>query len=253
MEGTLEDYQTQFHTGKLIGGEVMRMLGDCGGLRVLDLGCGDGLLTEQIKQNSANVKVVGMDADPVFIAAAKAKGLDAVVGDGHTLAGFGDGSFDRVFSNAALHWMSRDPAAVIASVYRTLAPGGRFVSESGGGSNVAAIIAALSTELTNHGFDPVARNPWYFPDATTYAGLLTQAGFTVERCELVERPTTLPCAMSGWLKTFSGVWLRGIDVDTQQSILKNTSKALEATQLDARTGVWTADYVRLRVEATKPL
>src|SRR5260370_35037947 len=42
---------------------------------------------------------------------------------------------DAVFSNAALHWMSRDPDAVIARVHAALVPGGRFVAEFGAAGN----------------------------------------------------------------------------------------------------------------------
>ena len=121
MEGRLEDYQTQFHTGKELGGHILGLLGDCRGLRVLDLGCGDGLLTQQILEGntatdtdadpsttdnaaSAGVSVVGVDLDPAFVKAAQYAGLDARVGDGHDLTGFEDASFDRVFSNASIHW-----------------------------------------------------------------------------------------------------------------------------------------------------
>ena len=37
-----------------------------------------------------------------------------------------DSGFDRVFSNATLHWCSRDPSAVADTVHRVLVPGGRY-------------------------------------------------------------------------------------------------------------------------------
>lgn len=38
-------------------------------------------------------------------------------------------SLDAVFSNAALHWMKKDPKKVIQGVNRVLKPGGRYVGE----------------------------------------------------------------------------------------------------------------------------
>ena len=75
------------------------LLGSAPGERILDLGCGDGVLTERIV--AAGATVVGVDADPAMVAAAVAKGLDARIGDGRRL-GF-TSEFDAVFSNAALH------------------------------------------------------------------------------------------------------------------------------------------------------
>ena len=75
---------------------------------------------------AAGAEVVGVDASPDMIAAARALGLTAEVADGHALDAWaaGQAPFDAVFSNAALHWMT-DPAAVFRGVARALRPGGR--------------------------------------------------------------------------------------------------------------------------------
>ena len=45
------------------------------------------------------------------------------------------GQFDKVFSNAALHWCKRDPVGVIRSAKKVLKPGGVFAAELGGWGN----------------------------------------------------------------------------------------------------------------------
>ena len=45
------------------------------------------------------------------------------------------GQFDKVFSNAALHWCKRDPVGVIRSAKKVLKPGGVFAAEFGGWGN----------------------------------------------------------------------------------------------------------------------
>jgi SAM-dependent methyltransferase len=73
------------------------------------------------------------------IEAARKLGLDAHVMNAEALA-FRE-EFDAVFSNAVLHWITRaDP--MIAAVYRSLRPGGRFVAECGGHGCVHKIRAA---------------------------------------------------------------------------------------------------------------
>ncbi|MGI8724324.1 MAG: class I SAM-dependent methyltransferase [Methyloceanibacter sp.] len=108
-----------------LASDVLAMLAPRPGERILDLGCGDGRLTAEIK--AAGADVLGIDLSDDLLDAARARGLDVQKLDGHELA-FAQ-EFDAVFSNAALHWM-RAPELVVAGVARALNPGGRFVGDS---------------------------------------------------------------------------------------------------------------------------
>ena len=114
-----------------LGRDVLALLEPQAGERVLDLGCGDGALTERLVL--AGCSVVGVDRSAAQVAGARARGLDARVASGESLPF--EGEFDAVFSNAALHWM-RAADAVAKSVFRALRPGGRFVGELGGTGKV---------------------------------------------------------------------------------------------------------------------
>ena len=122
-----ERYAATAHFVPAFGGPVVELLDPQPGERILDLGCGDGVLTEKI--GAIGATVVAVDAAPDMVAAAKARGLDARVIPGQSLAF--EGEFDAVFSNAALHWM-RPQEAVLDGVRRALKPGARFVAEMGG-------------------------------------------------------------------------------------------------------------------------
>jgi SAM-dependent methyltransferase len=228
-----------------LGRPVLELLAPVAGERILDLGCGDGALTAELVATGA--EVVGCDASPELLDAARARGLDVVLADGHALPF--EAEFDAVFSNAALHWMTR-PDDVIAGVARALRPGGRFVAEFGGMGNVAAITTALRAVLGEAGIDAFAMRPWYFPSPDEHAARLERQGFSVSSIELIPRPTPLPTGMAGWLETFAQPFLRHAPAAERAGLLARAVRLLEPALCDS-AGNWTADYVRLRFRAAR--
>jgi trans-aconitate methyltransferase len=91
-------YAETAHFVPALGVPVLELLAPAPGERILDLGCGDGVLTQKIV--AAGVVVVGVDAAPDMVAAARTRGLDARLMAGQSLSFERD--FDAVFSNAAL-------------------------------------------------------------------------------------------------------------------------------------------------------
>lgn len=212
------------------------------GEHVLDLGCGDGMLSEKIRK--AGASVVGVDGSPDMVEAAKRRGIDARLIDAAELAF--DAEFDAAFSNAALHWMKRDPDAVLRGVRRSLKSGGRFAAEFGGHANVAAITVALVAVLNRHGIEDAASLiPWYFPTAEEYREKLERAGFRVDSLEWFSRPTLLPTDMRGWLETFGGPFLNVLPEARRAGALTETVDLLRPALCD-RQGRWTVNYIRLR-------
>lgn len=228
------------------GAGVLEQLAPQPGERILDVGCGDGALSARIVD--AGARVVGVDSSPEFVAAARARGIDARLADAHALEFARE--FDAAFSNAALHWMPR-PSQVLDGVWRALVPGGRFVGEMGGMGNVAAIVTAIVATLGRHGIDAPQRNPWYFPTAAAYRGRLQAAGFEVDRIELFGRQTPLSTGMRNWLEVFANPFFGGID-DAERDAMLDEIATLLAPSLRDDQGNWVADYVRLRFTARKP-
>jgi trans-aconitate methyltransferase len=247
QEWNADRYQHNAHFVPALGQPVLDLLKPQPGERILDLGCGDGALTEKIV--AAGAVVVGIDASPDMIAAAKRRGLEARIVNGLTLDF--DREFDAVFSNAALHWMKADPDAVIGGIQRALKPGGRFVAEMGGHGCVAAITVALMTVLQQRGIDPKASLPWYFPTVDDYRGRLERAGFVVDYIELIPRPTPLPTSMAGWLDTFADPLFHQLPVEQRVTARDDAIELLRPVLCDEQ-GRWTADYIRLRFAAHLP-
>ena len=230
-----------------LGDAIFQILSPQPGERILDLGCGDGVLTQRLVD--AGATVVGVDSSPDMIAAAKARVLDARLADASNLTFANE--FDAVFSNAVLHWIKSDPNAPISSAFRALKPGGRFVGEFGGHGNVAAIGVGLIAALERRGVREASDYmPQYFPTAQDYRARLIKAGFTPDYVELVPRPTPLPTGMRGWLDTFAKAYCAALPVEQREAYLDDVVNLLRPVLCDTQ-GNWTADYIRIRFAARK--
>jgi trans-aconitate methyltransferase len=229
-----------------LGAGVVKLLDPQPGERILDLGCGDGVITKKLVDSGC--RMVGVDASPEFIVAARGLGLDARHMDGQALT-FNE-EFDAVFSNAALHWM-KDLGAVIDGVWRALRPGGRFVAEMGGKGNIEKIEKATRRALRKRGLDKKVPEPNVYPSDDEYRGLLEKRGFQVSHIQLFARPTALPKDIKTWLKTFRKSHLDAVAEKDREAFLTEIQEEVRPFLCSA-DGRWTADYVRLRFAAFKP-
>lgn len=243
-----EDYAAHAAFVPGMAGAAVALLAPRPGERILDLGCGDGALTAELA--GAGVEMVGLEADPAMAAAARARGLEVISGDGQALDF--EGVFDAVFSNAALHWMP-DQDAVAAGVFRALKPGGRYVGECGGFLNVAAIRTAIRAALASAGHDPDAAGGQVYQSAEDFVARHESAGFVDVEASLHQRVTPLPTGIRGWLTTFRAGFLdaAGVTEEAREPLVAEIESLLRPVLTD-REGNWFADYVRLRWRALKP-
>ena len=226
-----------------LAGEVVAWLNPKPGERILDVGCGDGALTEQLCARGC--AVVGVDTSEALLTAARARGLDARLADVQDLPF--EAEFDAVFSNAVLHWV-REPEAAARSMRKALKPGGRLAVEFGGHGNVAAIATALRAASLIHGGAGELAVPWFYPTPDEYAAILGDAGFAVERIGLFPRPTLLPTGIEGWLETLRKPFFDAFTEPARSKVKADVVALLRPSLCDTK-GQWTADYVRLRVAA----
>ena len=100
------------------------------GSRVVDVGCGGGLLAEGMARRGA--RVLGIDLAPEALAVARLHALEAGVAVEYrevaveTLADSATGQFDLVTCLEMLEHVP-DPAAIVASIARLVRPGGHAV------------------------------------------------------------------------------------------------------------------------------
>ena len=245
-----EGYNTNFSFVWEMVNDLVSVLAPRKGERVLDVGCGTGQLTSAIAEAGAIVTGTDNDAGMVSLAQQNFPGLDFEVMDGRALTY--DSAFDAVFANASLHWM-RPPTPVVAGISRALKPGGRLVAELGGKGNVQSIVDAICRAIADAGYGNVrSRSPWYFPDIPSYTALLKRHGLKTATATLFARPTPLtggPEGMARWLDMFAGSFFEPVPVEARPKIVDAIVKELEPNLY--HDGQWVADYVRLRIIATK--
>jgi SAM-dependent methyltransferase len=223
-----------------LGGAALDLLDPKPGERILDVGCGEGTLSLQIINRGATV--LGVDNSPEMIAAARVKGVDALLLPAEDMQFFAE--FDAAFSNATLHWVLHKEQAARA-IFRALKPGGRFAGEMGGEGNIEKLREALDEELIIRGYAPPLESSNWYASPEEFAAVYEAAGFREIDARLIERPTPIEHGIAAWVTTFRKGWLDRAGVPEQERI------EIGAAVAD-RVGSNIADYVRLRFIMRKP-
>ena len=245
-----ELYQSSHSFVWQCGRDLLVLVNAKRGERILDVGCGTGQLTAEIMQFGA--EGMGIDSSPEMIATAR-KNFPHVrfeVADVTALA-YKD-EFDVVVSNAALHWV-RDQPAAIASIARALKPGGRLVFEMGGRGNLAHLLDPLYRALRALGVkNPEELSPWWFPSIGECAPLLEAHGLEVNFAVLFDRATILEGGEHGlklWLEMFGRFAIDAVAAEQRKEFFGLVDQFARPTLF--HNEVWTLDYKRLRLVAVK--
>lgn len=112
---------------------LLRLIGNLEGLAVLDLACGEGYYTRELRHRGAG-KVVGVDLSEGMVKLAREEearnplGIEYDVGDARTFDG--PQRFDLVVAAYLLNYAStkEELTSMCLAVARALRPGGRFVT-----------------------------------------------------------------------------------------------------------------------------
>ncbi len=185
------------------------------GEAVLDLGCGTGHITAEIRALTGGV-TVGADPSPQMIAEARrgaagdgpaggagapavpgAASLEFVVAAAEELDM--PGRFDAIFCNSALQWF-HDPPRALANCRAALRPGGRMAAQAPATAaycpNFVAAVARLGEDRRTRDTWARFRSPWFKREtAAEYAAAFAGAGFGVRSCVLERQEVVRPPAV----------------------------------------------------------
>jgi len=180
FEFDAERYKACSRHQKEWGNKTIAELGLRGGERILDIGCGDGVLTARMAELVPNGSVVGIDSSANMIETARKNRADNLrfeVLDANEIAYCDE--FDVIFSNAALHWVL-DHDRLHANCLKALRPGGQVRFTFAGEGNCTNFFSVVRELMTDKRFKSILDDfewPWFMPSVASYRELVSKHGY----------------------------------------------------------------------------
>jgi trans-aconitate 2-methyltransferase len=250
-----EDYARNSSAQELWANELISKLSLKGNESLLDIGCGDGRITNEIARRLPFGHVIGIDSSKSMIELSLKSNTSSNISyyvmdatDIHL-----DKKFDIAFSNATLHWV-KDHPAVLASLKKHLNPNAKILFQMGGKGNALEIISSIEQVITSSKWSEYFKGfdfPYYFYAIEDYEQWLPAAGYEATRIELIPKDMVHknPDELKGWLRT---TWFpytnRLPDIQREIFLAELISKFIEKKSVDSR-GQTHVNMVRLEVEA----
>jgi trans-aconitate 2-methyltransferase len=149
---------------------------------ILDLGCGDGVITDQLAGMVPDGEVLGIDASEGMIKTAlQGKKHENVAFELKDINEFDySNTFDFIFSNATLHWIL-DHRKLLKNTFRALKSGGTIRFSFAGDGNCSYFFTVIRRAMDKPGFAQYFQSsswPWYMPGIDRYRELAAQAEFS---------------------------------------------------------------------------
>lgn len=176
-----EKYEQASGHQKVWGQKLLSDLRLDGNESILDLGCGDGVLTEQLAHLVPDGSVIGIDASSGMIKTANKRirnNLQFLYMD-MTKMNFMN-QFDVIYSNAALHWV-KDHSLLLKRSYAALKPGGKILWNFAGEGNCSDFFEVIRNIIHAQPYKKYFATfewPWYMPSKSEYKELIKFSDFT---------------------------------------------------------------------------
>jgi trans-aconitate 2-methyltransferase len=228
---------------------------------LLDIGCGDGKITAEIAKALPKGRVVGIDSSQEMINLAQTlfpqndyPNLSFQLVDARKI--IFQPVFDRVFSNAALHWILAQ-SEVLFGIERCLKPGGWLLFQMAGKGNAQEIISLLDNMLSLVPWKPYFEGfkfPYGFFGQEEYTNFLLKADLKPLRVELFPKDMKFQGTegLAGWVRTTWLPFTEKLPEELRTQFVKElVTRYVKTHPVDAQ-GMVHLGMIRLEVEAQKP-
>ncbi|MHB8128873.1 MAG: class I SAM-dependent methyltransferase [Mobilitalea sp.] len=241
-----QNYAKDFKFVHQYGEEVLQLLEIEEGMKILDLGCGNGALTKKI--SDMGVDVIGIDASKDMLDLARSNYPELTFVQDDAVQFHLKEPVDAVFSNAVFHWINNQEE-LLENISIALKPKGQLVCEFGGYGCAKTIHSALQEAFEKRGLE--YKSTFYFPTIGEYTPILERHGLRVLFASLFERKTALigEDGMRNWIEMFNSQPFQDLDKALTNEIISEAVQNLKPIlYID---GIWYTDYVRIRIKAQK--
>jgi len=262
------DAQTYDEVSRLVqyrwGQQVLEWRKWDGNERVMDAGCGSGLLTKLLAQKVPRGRVYAVDGDSNMIKQARRNlkdlaNVELVQSDITNVKLPID--LDVIFSNAALHWV-HDHAQVFQHFWNMLNCDGdmrgQLLIQCGGYGNLRRVHALIRQVMKLNEFKmhfTKMNRPWYFAKPNDTTRLLKKIGYTNTRVSLHNDCVSLTNRKiyARFVKTvIMKPFLERLPNDEiRNRFLELFLHEVEKTSSRRCKAIWSLDYVRLNIIAYK--
>lgn len=225
---------------------------------ILDLGCGDGVITNQLAEMVPNGEVLGIDASEGMIQTAEKdkkyknvtfelKNINEINYKNH---------FDFIFSNATLHWVLNHKK-LLKNTYQALRNGGAIRFNFAGEGNCSFFYKVIRQAMADPNLKKYFKNfswPWFMPNIDTYKELADEAEFSEIEIwgENADRYFANSEAMIKWIDQPSIVPFLKCIPDTKKQNFRNyvVEQMVKETKQENGTCFETFRRINIRAEKT---
>jgi trans-aconitate 2-methyltransferase len=175
--------------------DLLAMVRQRPGMRIADLGCGTGELTQHLHHQLQALETVGIDYSEAMLARSWEFAGDGLRFSQEDIGDFSvTGSYDLIISNAALQWVPHH-GALLRRLTDSLAPGGQLAVQVPANftypAHTVALEVAAEAPFREALGPPPRRRPVLEP--WEYAQILFQLGFHEQQVLMKVYPHQLSC------------------------------------------------------------